>query len=354
MPRHPPPFVVVGRTIGVAAGDTRVSELIPLCHDLQHQRVCEEARRVPCAPRTSALAVATSAHSARARSGSCPKRRSRRRSRFRGRWLPRMRSRSSPLSPGTEWTSTIRSCADASPRRSSSSARTASKCSGCGVGCVRGPRGWSSVQVRADVADLLEDSRLMPSGIADPRAGISASGVVEGYVSPAAVDDLIRDYLLVESERPNVWLHVADIPSDASGRVPLGFVIADLLDHGGPRERSQAANLLAASRDDGPADHDRAARPRRRGGRLLARAARSLRRDSRGLVSHRADSWSSSTASNAAPCRRAPQTTATRSSISGHGRACSATSPVRWYGAGSGRAGSRPMATSTDGSAVTR
>jgi len=116
---------------------------------------------------------------------------------------------------------------------------------------------WSWVRARsprlelsaspADVADLLEDSRLVPSGIADPRAGISASGVAEGYVSAVAVDDLIRDYLLVESERPNVWLHVADIPSDASGRVPLGFVIADLLDHGGPRERSQAANLLAAS-----------------------------------------------------------------------------------------------------------
>lgn len=116
---------------------------------------------------------------------------------------------------------------------------------------------WSWVRARsprlelsaspADVADLLADSRLVPSGIADPRAGISASGVVEGYVSPVDIDDLIRDYLLVESERPNVWLHVADVPGDASGRVPLGFIVADLLDHGGPREQSQAANLLAAA-----------------------------------------------------------------------------------------------------------
>ena len=97
----------------------------------------------------------------------------------------------------------------------------------------------------ADLADLLEDPRVARSGLSDARAGIAASGVAEGYVSPANVDALVRDYLLVESERPNVWLHVADIPNDASGAVPIGFVIADLLDHGGPREIGRAAELLA-------------------------------------------------------------------------------------------------------------
>ena len=115
---------------------------------------------------------------------------------------------------------------------------------------------WSWVRARgsrlalsaspADIPDLLEDARLARSGIADPRGGIAASRVAEGYVSPAAVDDLIAEYLLVESERPNVWLHVADLPRDGDGAVPIGFVIADLLDHGGPRERSQAEELLSA------------------------------------------------------------------------------------------------------------
>ncbi len=122
-------------------------------------------------------------------------------------------------------------------------------------GAVDPQRLWSWVRLRsvrlelsaspADIADLLEDRRLARSGIADPRAGIAASGVVEGYVSPDHVEALVRDYLLVESERPNVWLHVADIPLDASGQVPIGFVIADLLDHGGPREYGQAEQLLA-------------------------------------------------------------------------------------------------------------
>lgn len=122
-------------------------------------------------------------------------------------------------------------------------------------GVVDPQRLWSWVRLRsvrlelsaspADIADLLEDRRLARSGIADPRAGIAASGVVEGYVSPDHVEALVRDYLLVESERPNVWLHVADIPLDASGQVPIGFVIADLLDHGGPREYGQAEQLLA-------------------------------------------------------------------------------------------------------------
>lgn len=116
---------------------------------------------------------------------------------------------------------------------------------------------WSWVRARsprlelsaspADIADLLEDSRLVPSGIVDPRSGLAASAAAEGYVSPADVDAVIDDFLLVESERPNVWIHVADVPRDASGRLPIGFVIADLLDHGGPREVDQAAKLLAAS-----------------------------------------------------------------------------------------------------------
>ena len=114
---------------------------------------------------------------------------------------------------------------------------------------------WSWVRVRAprlelsaspaDLADLLEDPRFRRSGLSDPRAAIAASGFAEGYVSPSVVDDLIEDYLLVESDRPNVVLHVADIPVDGAGDVPIGFVIADLLDHAGPRELGQAEQLLA-------------------------------------------------------------------------------------------------------------
>lgn len=113
---------------------------------------------------------------------------------------------------------------------------------------------WSWVRARsprlalsaspADVSDLLDDPRLVRSGLAEPRAGLAVSGIAEGYVSPADVDELIREYLLVESDRPNVWIHVAEVPVDAD-RIPIGFVIADLLDHGGPRELGRAEQLLS-------------------------------------------------------------------------------------------------------------
>ncbi len=63
-------------------------------------------------------------------------------------------------------------------------------------------------------------------------------------MAPADLDALITDFLLVESDRPNVWLHVADIALDDESRAPIGFVIADLLDHSGARERGQAERLL--------------------------------------------------------------------------------------------------------------
>ncbi|WP_229276236.1 hypothetical protein [Agromyces kandeliae] len=121
-------------------------------------------------------------------------------------------------------------------------------------GDVDAQRFWSWVRARssrlalgasaADLPDLLDDVRLVRSGVSDPRAGLAASAVAEGYVSPADVDALVKDYLLVESDRPNVWLHVADIALDDEGRAPIGFVIADLLDHSGARERGQAEQLM--------------------------------------------------------------------------------------------------------------
>jgi hypothetical protein len=123
------------------------------------------------------------------------------------------------------------------------------------AGEVDAQRFWSWVRCRSprlalsanasDLADLLEDPRLVRSGVSDPRAGLAASAVAEGYVSSAHVDALVKDYLLVESDRPNVWLHVDDVAIDDAGRVPIGFVIADLLDHAGPRERVQAESLLS-------------------------------------------------------------------------------------------------------------
>jgi hypothetical protein len=94
----------------------------------------------------------------------------------------------------------------------------------------------------ADLRRLLSDERIIASGISDPRSGISASDFVEGYVQRGSLKQLQKDYLLVASEDPNVLLRIIDIP--LQDPLPLGFVLADLADHAGPREDSPVERLL--------------------------------------------------------------------------------------------------------------
>lgn len=94
-----------------------------------------------------------------------------------------------------------------------------------------------------DVAGMLGDPRLVPSGVSDVRSNLSSTGEVEGYVSEHHMRRLITEFLLSEIGRPNVWLHVIDRQVECPA--PLGLVIADLADHDGPREDSQVARLLA-------------------------------------------------------------------------------------------------------------
>ncbi|WP_247649996.1 hypothetical protein [Clavibacter capsici] len=65
---------------------------------------------------------------------------------------------------------------------------------------------------------------------------------LEAHVPADVLDSVVHEYLLVRSEQPNVLLHVHDGPV---GRpLPLGDLIADLVQHQGPRERAAAAQLL--------------------------------------------------------------------------------------------------------------
>ena len=94
----------------------------------------------------------------------------------------------------------------------------------------------------ADLADLRADERwamivdLGPSGLASPD--------VEGYLAESLVQGILKDYLLVESDRDaNVVLHVV---SDGQYPYPDSRLrlAADLADHRGPREEARAAELL--------------------------------------------------------------------------------------------------------------
>lgn len=114
----------------------------------------------------------------------------------------------------------------------------------------RAPRVRLSVHP-GGLARLREDPRLLLSGVSDPRSNLSAAQDAEGYVSPSDLQQLRRDYLLVDDARGNVVLHVADVAQamkvdlDAEGLAPLGLVIADLADHDGPREHAQVRRLIA-------------------------------------------------------------------------------------------------------------
>ena len=95
-----------------------------------------------------------------------------------------------------------------------------------------------------DLRKLQLDDRIFLSGVNDPRGGISASDFVEGYIERISVKQFRKDYLLVDSDAPNVILRIVDIALERP--LPVGLVLADLADHNGPREDSQVARLLRA------------------------------------------------------------------------------------------------------------
>lgn len=94
----------------------------------------------------------------------------------------------------------------------------------------------------ADLVDLARDDRVVASGISDERSEMSAAREFEGYVAAADVDGFLRDNLLVQSDSPNVRLHVVD--ERPARPVPLGLVLADLADWNQPREDGRVIELL--------------------------------------------------------------------------------------------------------------
>ena len=94
----------------------------------------------------------------------------------------------------------------------------------------------------SDIPEIASDDRVVPSGISDERAGISAARELEGYVAEKDIERFIQSNLLVASDSPNVRLHVVSTLPDRP--VSLGLVIADLADWNRPREDGRVADLL--------------------------------------------------------------------------------------------------------------
>lgn len=101
------------------------------------------------------------------------------------------------------------------------------------------------MQLKANPVDLhalQKDDRIILSGVNDPRSGLLVNDFVEGYIDKKHVERFQKDYLLVDSDAPNVILRMVDFPIKKP--IPMGLVLADLADHNGPREDSQVAKLL--------------------------------------------------------------------------------------------------------------
>jgi excisionase family DNA binding protein len=91
---------------------------------------------------------------------------------------------------------------------------------------------------------VLEDPAVIRSGVSDPRSGIGAADLAEGYVRRDDLDAVRRRHLLRPAAgRPDVILHVvAALPA---APVPPLVLAADLAEHDGPRELARAGELIA-------------------------------------------------------------------------------------------------------------
>ena len=89
---------------------------------------------------------------------------------------------------------------------------------------------------------LVDDVRVVPSGVSDRRSGMAVSDLVELYVHQDEAEAVKADHWLVPARgKPNVILHVA--PLLPPNPVPITLVIADLVDNGTERDIRQAREL---------------------------------------------------------------------------------------------------------------
>lgn len=104
-----------------------------------------------------------------------------------------------------------------------------------------------------DLPDIRVDRRVHLSGISLPRSNMSSGDVVEGYIVDSDLRPLADDYLLspASRDRANVILHVVAADHGDLGALDLGDVArsalalaADLVEHGGAREKREAVRLL--------------------------------------------------------------------------------------------------------------
>lgn len=104
----------------------------------------------------------------------------------------------------------------------------------------RGEVSWWHADMES-LPDLAERVRL--SGVANPGAGLSSGGLVEGYVRPGELESLVDEFWLVPAD-PGSGEVVVRMSSFAPERMPRLMVAADLADHRRSREIAAAERII--------------------------------------------------------------------------------------------------------------
>lgn len=93
-----------------------------------------------------------------------------------------------------------------------------------------------------DLQKLRISKKIVLSGVSSSKSKISDSNFVEAYIEESFLKDFKKKYLLVDSDKPNVILHlVQELVKDP---LPIGYLIADLSEHLGSREKERVKELV--------------------------------------------------------------------------------------------------------------
>ncbi|MEG9224640.1 hypothetical protein [Aeromicrobium sp. Sec7.5] len=104
----------------------------------------------------------------------------------------------------------------------------------------RGDVSWWHADAES-LPGLAERVRL--SGVANPSAGLSSGGLVEGYLLPGELKSLVDEFWLVPAD-PGSGEVVVRVSSFVRDRAPRLMVVADLADHRRPREIAAAERII--------------------------------------------------------------------------------------------------------------
>lgn len=101
------------------------------------------------------------------------------------------------------------------------------------------------VELSANIKDfekIIMNEKILISGSNNPLSGISGSSILEGYVEKRFLKEIVKQNLLVNSSSPNIKFRVVSKKLPKS--LPIGYLLADLSDNYGPREKKRVKELV--------------------------------------------------------------------------------------------------------------